>query len=87
MNQCTWTDRANGRCRSEGLFPQIADDGGRWAFLCGPHEDELDCAVAGAAENPKRMLSCWVKAQGGPGTATARMKLQPLTDIVKEFLP
>jgi len=66
--KCTWVD-----CAKVGLFPQKADDGEQWAWLCGEHQDKLDDAIQGASENPFRMLSCWVKAQGGSRLATKRM--------------
>ncbi len=67
--KCTWVD-----CRLDAAHPQVAEDGEQWANLCEDHnkelEESLDLAVSG---NIKKMISSWIKAQGGSKKAAARM--------------
>ena len=65
MKKCTWVD-----CPNNATTPQTDKDGKEWANLCDAHAKELEESVA--ASIPK-MMSAWVKAQGGAKKATARM--------------
>jgi hypothetical protein len=68
---CTWLD-----CEEEARVPQIANDGSQWACLCFEHAQEIEnCMIKFESPEygPKRMLSSWVKAQGGAKAAAARM--------------
>jgi hypothetical protein len=46
-------------------------DGRPWAYLCDAHSARLDAAIASG--DPRRILSAWVKAQGGAAAAARRM--------------
>ncbi len=63
---CTWVG-----CTERALHPQHGKDGSQWADLCSKHVHELDAAIE---DGPPRMLSAWVKAQGGAKKAAARMR-------------
>lgn len=68
---CTWVD-----CKNEAHVPQIANNGSVWAELCFEHAKEIENCMTKFQEDgygPKRMLSSWVKAQGGVKAAAARM--------------
>ncbi len=63
--QCTWKD-----CDKEGDYELEDKNGGVWAFLCQGHYDEYENDVGIAIQDPskhnlKKMLSGYVKAQGG----------------------
>ena len=64
--RCTWVD-----CSEEGINPQFSKDGEVWACLCDEHhlklESDLDSLDA------RKILSSWVKAQGGAEKAAGRM--------------
>ena len=66
MTKCTWVD-----CLEQGINPQFSKDGKEWACLCDEHhlklEGDLDSLDA------KRILSSWVKAQGGAAEAAGRI--------------
>jgi hypothetical protein len=64
VSVCTWKE-----CQSEASVPQVAADGEIWANLCVEHDEKL----AGALDDPLRMLSYWVLAQGGSQSAALRM--------------
>ena len=55
---CTWKN-----CNNEGKHSQKDKDGNEWTFLCEDHNKELDESIINF--NAKKVLSCWVKAQGG----------------------
>jgi len=60
---CTWKD-----CNGKANNPQVADDGEVWATLCDNHNDKL----ASAMNDPPRILSYWILAQGGTQGAMRR---------------
>lgn len=65
--KCTWVG-----CEAEAKFPQISSDGKtEWANLCDLHHKEIDGALD--SFDAKRILSNWVKAQGGAKAAAGRM--------------
>ena len=64
--KCTWKE-----CSNEGKFPQLDKDQKQWAFLCEEHHIELEDAIDNF--NAKKLLSCWVKAQGGAEKAAKRV--------------
>ena len=70
MSQCTWQDPAKPPCSNRGLHPQTAQDGEVWAVLCDEHHEMLDSVIG---KDVKKMLSYWVRAQGGAKTASNRM--------------
>ena len=65
MKTCTWED-----CKSLAVKPQIASDGKEWANLCATHAQKMDDELL----DVKKVLSNWVKAQGGSKEAVKRMK-------------
>jgi hypothetical protein len=65
ITKCTWVD-----CQKDATKPQIARDGQKWANLCEMHDRELEEALKAGV--PK-VLSAWVKAQGGSTMASERM--------------
>jgi hypothetical protein len=69
--KCTWVD-----CNAEATHPQVGKDGQQWSDLCDEHHAQLDKAsddFLSGATGPQKMLSAWVKAQGGSKKATERM--------------
>lgn len=63
--KCTWVG-----CNANHTHPQIGQDGKQWACLCDEHHKLLyECQQSG---DPKRILSSWVKAQGGASAAASR---------------
>jgi hypothetical protein len=69
--KCTWLN-----CTAEAIVPQKANDGSTWANLCLEHHQEIENCMTKFEQpeyGPKRMLSSWVKAQGGAKAAAARM--------------
>jgi hypothetical protein len=69
---CTWLD-----CESVATHAWIDKDGKQWANLCDPHHAMLDEASTGSAQVVSawipKLLSYWVKAQGGSKKAASRM--------------
>lgn len=68
--QCTWAG-----CEQPAQHQQIATDGQQWADLCDEHNGQIDKDIdtAFADGDVKRLLSGWVKAQGGSKKAAKRM--------------
>ena len=64
--KCTWVD-----CKNEASVPQIAKDGKEWANLCEMHDREINQSIENY--DIRRILSGWVKAQGGGKKAAARL--------------
>lgn len=64
--KCTWS-----MCASEATKDQIAKDGEVWASLCAEHDTALEDSLNGS--NPAKLLSLWIKAQGGSARAAERM--------------
>lgn len=64
--QCTWID-----CQASGFYEQKAKDGRVWATLCETHDKLVHAAYESG--DVKRILSNWVKAQGGAKAAVSRM--------------
>lgn len=65
-DKCTWEG-----CDAFGGFLRKGKDGRQWANLCKQHDEETDAAIT--AGNVKKILSNWVKAQGGSKKAAERM--------------
>lgn len=63
---CTWRD-----CTNSATTPQIADDGEKWAELCGEHAAEQ--AKAQESGDAKAILRCWVLAHGSREAFARRM--------------
>lgn len=63
---CTWKD-----CDKPATQPQVASDGEIWANLCDEHHEKLEESLSSL--EPKKLLSAWVKAQGGANKAAKRM--------------
>ena len=64
--KCTWVD-----CQNDAKHPQHDSNGELWANLCDEHNEQFN--IATDSPEPKRLLSVWVKAQGGAKEATKRM--------------
>jgi hypothetical protein len=60
--KCTWVD-----CQNEATKPQISVDGSQWSNLCAEHDEMLDNSVTELVTggSPAKMISNWIKAQGG----------------------
>lgn len=71
---CTWFC-----CSSHGVHPHVDRQGKEWAFLCPAHHAELVAAVDPSTPNwtARGNLAAWVKAQGGPQAAAARIDTRP----------
>lgn len=69
---CTWVG-----CDRVATVPLRATDGEIWANLCGDHAkkhgDGVDHAVKQGDTGIRKMLSNWVKAQGGSKVASGRI--------------
>lgn len=83
-SQCTWKDPDFDRCTNHATYPQTANDGSVWANLCNYHHMLMDKEVG---SDVKKMLSYWVRAQGGAKAATARMmpERKATAEIAKRF--
>lgn len=73
MSVCTWQG-----CADKSERDLKDKDGIVWAKLCDKHYQEHDSAVDRALTNPDRasigkMMSAWIKAQGGSKKAAMRM--------------
>lgn len=66
MTTCTWKG-----CEDEATVGCYSKTGERWAHLCGQHEIKLDAAILSG--NPRRIMSCYIKAQGGAEAAAKRV--------------
>lgn len=64
--KCTWKD-----CSQEAHHNRLDKQGNPWAELCDEHQILLDEAINSG--DAKKILSAWVKAQGGAKAATRRM--------------
>jgi len=62
---CTWKE-----CLKLAEHKQLAKDGTPWANLCVSHELILNEALAG--RDVKKIMSYWIKAQGGAVSAAKR---------------
>ena len=71
MTPCTWE-----RCTRGGPHEHKDKQGAVWATLCAEHDSQLQVALVSG--EPKKILSAWVKAQGGSRAAAGRM--QPAID-------
>ena len=63
--QCTWKD-----CIEKATTPQLDKNGIEWANLCDAHHIELEEAIV--SDNPKLLLSRWVRASGGASIMAKR---------------
>lgn len=63
--RCTWEG-----CAGSGLHPQLDANGKPWARLCETHHNRLAEILSGS--DARKILSVWVRAQGGPRAAAAR---------------
>ena len=66
MNKCTWKG-----CSENAIKEQLDKNGKIWANLCDNHHDKLN-NVINDPKKIKKILSYWVKAQGGAEVATRR---------------
>ena len=64
--ECTWKD-----CNGKATMPWFGKDGEQWASLCINHNAELEEAFTSGI--PRKIVSAWIKAQGGSEKATERM--------------
>jgi len=64
MPKCTWKG-----CINEGIHEIKAKDGEVWATLCDTHKEKMDSCV----EDPRKILSAWVLANGGAQAAAKRI--------------
>ena len=69
---CTWVD-----CKNEGVHA-LKDRGGEtWATLCDMHNNLFEDTIKLGNADPKtyapRIVSNWIKAQGGSKKAAERM--------------
>lgn len=65
---CTWKG-----CENRAVVPKTASDGEVWANLCDYHDGKLTSAM----NDPPRVLSFWVLAQGGKEAVVNRMLGEP----------
>lgn len=70
---CTWKD-----CQNDAVKPLVSKDGETWANLCAEHhaKHDTDAELAirkGGRDNMKRMMSNYIKAQGGAKAAAKRI--------------
>ena len=63
---CTWRD-----CKQPAKHVCKSQTGDVWARLCVLHSEALDAAIDSG--DPKKIMSCYIKAQGGSQKAAARM--------------
>lgn len=63
---CTWSE-----CDKIAACDQIDRNGKVWASLCKEHHDMLGAAMASL--QPRRILACWVKANGGAGAMAQKL--------------
>ena len=68
---CTWL-----ACSAAAKHPNRAKTGEIWANLCDRHQQALDESIADDT-SPRKMLSAWVKAQGGASIAAKRVLKVP----------
>ena len=70
--KCTWVN-----CNNNGSFSEKDKNNKEWAFLCKEHHDMLEKSIEEFIKsddnNPKKMLACWVKANGGANSMTNKM--------------
>ena len=64
--RCTWVD-----CQASGFLLQLDQQKRPWATLCETHHRLLHDALE--AKDARKILSYWVKAQGGAKAAKDRM--------------
>ena len=68
---CTWVD-----CTAVATHRQVGKDSQQWANLCDEHHAQMEKASGdflGGITGPQKLLSAWVKAQGGSAKAAGRM--------------
>lgn len=70
--RCTWMGE-QGRCEAIATHPEVAKDGSQWANLCDEHFEEVERALTNF--DARKLLANWVRAQGGPKAAAARIRL------------
>lgn len=75
--QCTWID-----CEEVATVPQVGIDGSRWANLCPAHASELDSNLL----DPKGILRCWIRAQGGAKPIVEKMRASGEIDRVAKIV-
>ena len=73
IKKCTWL-----RCNNDAKHKMKAKDGEIWAELCQEHyelhdKDLMDVVSNTDKESIKKMLSNWVKAQGGSKKVSERI--------------
>lgn len=65
MTRCTWQN-----CTNPFKCVYKSQSGEVWARLCAEHDEIIKVAIKDA--EPKRLLSCYIKAQGGSKVAAQR---------------
>lgn len=74
MSGCTWE-----HCDKPASIPKYDSGGELWANLCDEHSKKLEDSVG---KDPRHVVACWVKAQGGPKKAARRMSQQlPIPEL------
>lgn len=58
-------------CTALASVPQLDNSGRPWANLCAAHAAEVKASITSG--DARRLLSDWVKAQGGAKKAAARL--------------
>jgi hypothetical protein len=67
MKACTWSG-----CKQEAIREQLDKQGGVWAHLCAQHDHSLDVALKGG--DARKIMTAWVRAQGGAAAAARRVR-------------
>lgn len=74
--RCTWQENETiGRCAGASAQVLRSEDGQPWAALCAQHYAEHEAALA--AQEPRAILRCWVKASGGAAKLARRITGKP----------
>jgi hypothetical protein len=77
--QCTWKD-----CDNEASETRVSDSGETWASLCYIHNAKLDAAIRGG--EPKNLIGCYIKAQGGAEKVVARETIRKDMKVIAETI-
>jgi hypothetical protein len=64
---CTWVD-----CNKEAAHSELGKDGKEWCNLCDEHHQTLETSYKEL--DTRKILSYWVKAQGGARKITDKMQ-------------
>jgi hypothetical protein len=66
MGPCKWEG-----CTAPATFAEADKQGKPWTRLCIAHHNQLEQTLA--AGKAPAIMAVWIKAQGGPKAAAARM--------------